>query len=210
MRNRMRSGRMFQILAIVGSIGFAVFYVLAAVSYPGGSDAHPSSIHFSFLENYWCDLLSTYSKNGSINNGKPYAIAAQFFLNVTLLSTWIFNAGIRESIKSWNVKLVVTGIFSTLFSNFVSTPHHDLYIALSALFGLLAVLQILSIHRKIKRPLLFITGIVGLVLIGLNCLLYYFDFAKFLLPLLQKITFAYMLIWFMSNLKKNVANETNQ
>ena len=210
MRNRMGSGRMLQILAIVGSIGFAVFYVLAALSYPGGSDAHPSSIHFSFLENYWCDLLSNYSKNGSINNGKPYAIAAQFFLNVTLLCTWMFTAGIRESIKSWNVKLVVTGSFSTLFANFVATPHHDLYIALSVLFGLLAILQILSIHKKTNHPLMFLSGMVGLVLIGLNCLLYYFNIAKFLLPLLQKITFAYMLIWFLSNLKKNVANETNQ
>jgi hypothetical protein len=78
------------------------------------------------------------------------------------------------------------------------------------LFGLLAILQILTIHKKTNHPLMFLSGIVGLVLIGLNCLLYYFDIAKFILPLLQKITFAYMLIWFLSNLKKNVVNETNQ
>lgn len=196
------SGRILQILAITGSVGFVVFYAIAAYHYPGGSDEHPSSIQFSFFENYWCDLLSTYSKNGSINNGKPYAIVAQFFLNITLLSTWIFTAGNHHSTKHWNMKLILTGSFSTLFANFTATSYHDLYIALSVLFGLLAIYQIRSIHKKNNRNILFLSGTVGMAMILLNCLLYYFDIAKYLLPLLQKITFAYMLVWFLLNLRK--------
>src|SRR6476646_7258016 len=51
-------------IAIIGIILFFSLYVVAAVVFPGGSYANINDTSFSFINNYWCDLLAEKSKRG--------------------------------------------------------------------------------------------------------------------------------------------------
>jgi hypothetical protein len=192
------NNHIFKYLVVIGSIGFVLFYILAAINYPGGSDFDAYSKGFSFTENYWCELLGTYAKNGSPNLGKPYAFVALAFLNLSLVCSW-FYFGYHKSLNHQpNYRMIASGTVSTLFINFIYTDAHDYYIGLSVLFGVLSILQLLHIQRK-NNHFLFITGLFGIILILLNCTMYFFDFQLILLPLIQKLTFIFILTWFILN-----------
>lgn len=188
-------GRTFKVLVMTSSIGFICFYLLAASHYPGGSDLDKHSVSFSWTQNYWCDLLSTYTKNGRINRGKTYAVISMIFLNLTFISSWVSlgKQEVRSSLAERTI--IISGFASTIFTNFIASPKHDLFISFSVVFGLIAIARVLKTQRT-EHILLFYTGLFGGILILLNCLVYFFQFNVSMLPLLQKITFAYMLMWF--------------
>jgi hypothetical protein len=69
---------------LFGTIVFVCLYLLAAAYYPGGSQADPNAKGFSWLNNYWCNLLNENAMNGQHNSARPMAVTAMAVLGLTL------------------------------------------------------------------------------------------------------------------------------
>jgi len=159
-----------------------------------------------FSANYWCEVLIFYSKNGKPNPGRPYGLTSLILLNVTLCSVWLFFS-LSQSKK--HLLLLISGLASTFFANFLAGNNHDIFIALSVSLMVSSIIQLLFIIR-VHSKILFLSGWFGLILILLNLFIYFFDILLMLLPILQKITFVFLLVWFNATLTIKNAHEKKQ
>jgi hypothetical protein len=193
-------GRLLRWIAWMSFLGFILFYLFAALRYPGGSDFDKNSKNFSFVENYWCDLLSDYSKNGKYNVAQPFAYIAMAFMNLGLSTSWVFIGHSRSIPRNPDLVLEITGLASTIFLNFLNTSMHDQFISLSIGLGCFSMLRVLLTGHK-KNSITQTTGYLSVVLILLNCVMYVFIIGLTFLPIIQKITFIFVMSWFMLNLR---------
>lgn len=83
---------------------------------------------------------------------------------------------------------MITGIF--LFTDF-----HDIIINIASLCGLVATTGTFAGLRKLKWRNLFRMGTFNLALVAVNNILYYNDGLRLYLPVVQKITFLFFLLW---------------
>ena len=177
------------LLPLLGSFLFILFYLLATLFYPGGSQADAQAKGFSWLHNYWCNLLNEYAINRQPNNGRPYALAASFFLSLTLLAFWL--VAVRQLAFSKLGKRIVlsSGLIALALLPFLSTTYHDTVINVAASFGLLSMAMIYrAVYTKGWRGL-FYFGLFNVVLVAINNYIYHFAGSLYWLPLVQKITF---------------------
>ena len=96
------------LLPIAGAILFLFFYYIATLNYPGGSQTYKHSKGFSWLHNYWCNLLNENAINGQPNAGRTYAMAGMLLLYLSLGWFWYFFALYMQLKKSyrivWNIE----------------------------------------------------------------------------------------------------------
>lgn len=183
------------LLSLSGLAIFAGLYIAATFFYPGGSQADKASQGFSWMHNYWCNLLDKTAVNGRYNKARPIALTAMAVLAVTLASFWYTfpkRAGLKNPVKAGTR---ISGIISMVSGLALSTGPHDVVINVSGLFGLMAIWGTLSGLLKQKWKALFWAGIFNLVLIGLNNILYYGYGLLPCLPVIQKISFLSFLLW---------------
>jgi hypothetical protein len=201
---------------IIGILLFTLCYLVAALLYPGGSQANKTSIGFSWINNYWCNLLNDTAMNGQPNPARPVAIAGMFFLCITLSIFW-FLFPIQTGIgKFARLTIQIAGIFSMTIDLFLFTKWHDEITNLASLFGLVATVSSFVVLYKINWYGLFAFGIINLLLVALNNYVYYTKGLIIYLPVIQKITFAAFLVWvccinvsLYQRQKKNCAVEKN-
>jgi hypothetical protein len=180
---------------LFGALIYLLLYIIATFFYPGGSQADKNSIGFSWAQNYWCNLLNENAINGQHNAARPIAIVAMFFLCVTLMIFWyIFpkQTGFRKSRK---LIVQISGFASMISIMFISTGLHDIVINIATVFGLIAVIGTFIGLLELKWTKLFWVGIFILPLVALNNFLYYKIALLIYLPVVQKITFLYFLLW---------------
>jgi hypothetical protein len=91
-----------------------------------------------------------------------------------------------------------SGCLSMVISVFIFTSLHDTIINVAGLFGLMALTGTLIGLRKLGWTALFYMGLFAVLLIGLNNLLYYRKDMMYYLPVVQKMTFLYFLLWICS------------
>jgi hypothetical protein len=187
------SGKL-KFLAYLGLSLFVVLYALAALSYPGGSDFHPHNQGFSIIENYWCELLGENAKNGERNVAQPIGILALITLNSTLTLLWYRISYAIETKAILQQLILFCGIGSALFSSFIFTNWHDLLIGISVLLGLIAILLTFFLFENQR---IYKLGLLCVILIALNVSIYFSNVGIYYLPLLQKFTFVFVLLWFM-------------
>lgn len=182
---------------LLGIVLFLLLYLIAALYYPGGSDAHPTAQGFSMIHNYWCDLLAKGAKNGQPNPARPIAMAAMITLCLTLSVFWYLLPRLLNTGKHHYNIVQFSGITSMLFAIFIFTDFHDFIINAAVFFGVLALSgTYVALYRsKSYKTLTF--GIGCLFLIFLNAYIYYTGYFIITLPLLQKITFLLYLCWIM-------------
>ena len=102
------------LLPLLGLGIFILFYIVAAINYPGGSWAYPNQAKFSLRHNYLCDLLDNYSTNGTINSAKYYARFSLGFLCGSIILIWFYLPNLFEK-QSFNSKTMwLYGIMSLL------------------------------------------------------------------------------------------------
>lgn len=182
-------------IPVFGTAFFVVLYVIATFLYPGGSQADKNSVGFSWVHNYWCNLLNENALNGQPNPAQPIAMAAMFILCLSLSFFWFhFPKKLNTSAKHKSI-IQISGISSMATAVFVFTDLHDSIIIISCLFGLIATTVTLITLYKIKNYGLFIFGVTNLLLVALNNYLFYTKGMLVYLPLIQKISFATFLIW---------------
>jgi len=78
---------------------------------------------------------------------------------------------------------------------FLYTNLHDTIVNIASLCGLVATVGTFIGLYKLKWTTLFALGIFTLALVALNNILYYGDGLKLYLPVVQKITFFFFLLW---------------
>lgn len=184
-------------IPLLGIPLFVLLYVWASFYYPGGSQADPQSNGFSWLNNYWCNLLNSTAINGQINPAQPIAMTAMIVLCVSLASFWYLFPGI--SIQKWVLIRItqfagIAAMGIALLLN--SLLDHDLVTNLASVLGLIAVAGTLIGLWQVKWNALFWFGVMNLVLVLLNNYFYYSPELIRYLPLVQKISFAAFLVWF--------------
>ncbi|MDB5240802.1 MAG: hypothetical protein JWP57_1427 [Spirosoma sp.] len=179
----------------VGLGAFIGLYLLATLLYPGGSQANAQAIGFSWLHNYWCNLLNPQAINGQPNSARPVALLAMLVLGISLAIFWsvlpclfAFTSVVRKLLQG-------TGILSMLLGSLIVTPYHDVVIYGAGMLGLFPLLYTLKgLYQHHYKKLCWL-GCSCLVLIGWNNYIYSTHIFLFYLPLLQKITFACFLSW---------------
>lgn len=179
---------------VIGSIVFVLCYVVAAFLYPGGSQAGAGN-GFSWVHNYWCNLLAETAVNGAPNPARPVAIAGMAVLVTAVMSFWYIYSG-HAALKKLQQRLIrFAGTASMLAVIFLSSACHDTVINISASFGLIAMVAIMKSLHDLGWKKLFYAGTGIPVLVGANNLLYYNPDLIAYLPVVQEITFLYFLSW---------------
>lgn len=186
---------------------FILLYLIAAYLYPGGSQADQFSKGFSWLNNYWCDLLHDKAKNGMKNQAKPFAIVAMVVLCVSLSAFWSAIPYHLSSKKSTQLAIQCTGIASMVIALFLFTSYHDMVINISSALALVSMIITLQLLFKKRMFLLFATGVFCLLLCALNNYVYYTAHLIVYLPVVQKISFLTFLLWFWLVARKGYKKE---
>ena len=188
----------YQIANLIPVIGIVIFvglYIFSSTLYPGGSQANLNSEGFDWVNNYWCNLMNEKGMNGQPNPAKPYSIIAMIILCLSLMFFFIQFAQIYSNNKIWNLIIKTSGIISMSFAILIFTKYHDLMTTLSSIFGVFVVIGIIREIYKSKLSIYKITGVICILILGINNYIYYTQQFIQVLPLLQKITFAIVLLW---------------
>ena len=183
------------LLPVAGAVLFLLLYLAAAKLYPGGSQFDVNETGFSFKHNYWCNLLNEKGLNGLINKGRPFAIASLLMLTVTLGSFWFLFPIMVDLPKPLKRIIQFSGMASMATVIFISSKHHDSITNIASFFGLIAVAGTILALRKLHWIILFWFGILNIILVAVNNILYYGEDLQLYLPAVQKITFASFLLW---------------
>ena len=182
------------LLPIAGALLFLFLYFVAALNYPGGSQADKYSKGFSWLHNYWCNLLNETGINGLPNAGRRYAMAGMLVLCLSLGWFWFCFARYTALKKSYRIGMQLSGVLSMCIAFFIFTSLHDSIINIAALLALIALSGTFIGLYKIKWWGLFSFGVFNLLLVAVNNWLYYGGGLLYL-PVVQKITFVSFLLW---------------
>jgi hypothetical protein len=184
---------------IFGAIFFVVLYLIATLFYPGGSQVNVNSVGFSWVNNYWCNLLNEFAINGQVNPAKPIAITALVVICITLALFWFQFPKYVSFRKTTKLTIQLSGIVSMTIALFLfSGINHDLITYLASGFGLIACVGVFAGLYKMKHYKLFIVGCLNIILVILNNYLYFNKELIVYLPVIQKISFATFLVWVCS------------
>lgn len=188
------TGRIKYLIPVTGILVFVFLYIIATFLYPGGSDHDKNAGGFSWLHNYWCELLASTAQNGRINTARPVALAGMFVLAITLSAFWYLYS---LQFPLGNGLLVrYTGICSMLIAVFLFVGPHDLIMMASGLLGLLALFLVMMQLFRQRSYWLFLVGAFCIALCVLNNFIYYTGYWFEWLALIQKFTFIAFLYWF--------------
>lgn len=181
---------------MAGTILFACLYYWASLYYPGGSHYNTKEAGFSWLHNFWCNLLDERSINGQMNAARPMALAAMIVLCSSLIIFWWQFPNYASMGNRWKNSIRASGIIAMSTAFFLlSSLNHDLIINVASVFGLIATIgTLVGLFRNGWR-LLFYFGLINLFLVVLNNVFYYNSDLIIYLPLVQKISFASFLVW---------------
>lgn len=191
------NGLLSILISLLGIVLFVLFYIMAAIKYPGGSWMLPNQDGFSFWHNYLCDLLDIYAINGEINTARFYAITALGFLCIGLFYLWLNLPGLFE-VKNFNQKIMkLSGLLSLLLILFLAIGNHDEVVRIAGVFGVIAFITCAVELFKAHHKKLFLLGVLCILVFLFNYFIYETGFFIKMLPVIQKITFLLFICWFI-------------
>ncbi len=179
----------------MGILIFGALYFYSSTLYPGGSQANINSVGFDWVHNYWCDLMNENGMNEEPNPASPVAVTAMMVLCISLMTLFIRFAGNFANHPIWKKVIMICGTIAMLCAILVFTRFHSVMIALASLFGLFTLVGIIIEVYSSRLKALKIGGLFCILLLGVNNYIYYSRLWVDILPLLQKITFAIVLLW---------------
>ena len=125
---------------VFGILIFLCLYVIATRYYPGGSEFNKNSSGFSWVNNYWCNLLNDKTINGQYNAARPIALAAMVILCFALAAFWwIFPQQVELKGRS-RLTIQFSGAVAMTIGMFLFTKFHDNIINATTFFGLIATI----------------------------------------------------------------------
>lgn len=183
------------LLPVSGALLFTSLYVVAAFYYPGGSQHNPGATGFSWIYNYWCNLLNEHAINGQLNPARPIALAAMLVLCITLAVFWYLFPYVTGLTKPLRLIMQMAGSLSMISGFFLFTNQHDIVVNIASFFGLVATIITLIRLYQLRWNRLFRLGLFNTGLVLLNNILYYGNDLRYYLPVVQKISFLFFLSW---------------
>ncbi|MFK7908112.1 MAG: hypothetical protein AB8B69_23475 [Chitinophagales bacterium] len=186
---------LFAYLPSIGIFLFVGLYLYSASLFPGGSTMDLDFVGFDWVHNYWCDLMHFETINGQPNPAEPYAVFALFLLCASVLIFFFMFANVLAPSPKWRRAIQICGTISMIFAALIFTEYHNLMIVLSSAFGLVPSFGIILGIAKSDMNFYKATGVLCVFLLLLNNLFYYSSLYLNILPLIQKITFAIVLLW---------------
>ena len=193
--NKQNTSYFLQFIPIIGIVLFFIMYWFSASLYPGGSQENLQSIGFDWYQNYWCDLLELHARNGLLNPARPYALTAMLILCLSLAYFfYLFPKKIPPN-KIWKPIIIFCGTTSMFLVLFVFTAIHNSIIISASFLGLLALLGVFNGLRKQQLNNYLWMGWSGILLIVINNIMYYSKIGVTHLAFIQKISFAWILLW---------------
>ncbi|MEP6676598.1 MAG: hypothetical protein ABJA78_15660 [Ferruginibacter sp.] len=187
--------QLITLIPVFGILSFIILYIIAALYYPGGSQANKLSVGFSWADNYWCNLLNEKAINGENNMARPIAITAALILSVSLSVFWFSFPVYIPFKKTGRLIIQVSGILSMTLLIFLFTSLHDVIINVAGAFGLVAMTGVFIGLYRIKANALLVFGFFNVLLIGLNNYIYHGSGSFIYLPVIQKLSFLSFLFW---------------
>lgn len=184
------------VVPVAAMVLFILFYIIAALKYPGGSWQDPSHTGFSFWNNYLCDLLDSIAINGSQNTAKVWSRTALAILCIGLVYLW-YHLPILFARRGWGTKIFWTSgllAFITLFT--LSEGMHDISVRIAGLFGTIALVALVLELYRYEYTTLYPLGIICILIFLVNYGIYETGNGLRFLPVLQKFTFSLFFLWF--------------
>jgi len=174
---------------------FFAFYAASALLYPGGSKYDHAQPGFSFVHNYFCDLLSPVAVNGEPNRGRAFGLVAMALVVPTLALFWHSVVALFPMQRAHVVTTRVAGSVSALGTLLLLTPFHDWAVQIGGGFGLVAFGAVLSALPRARHGALF-SGGIGAAAVSSACFfIWRTGIALPALAPLQKLAFALFLAW---------------
>lgn len=174
---------------------FIITFIVASIYYPGGSYFDRKAEGFSWLHNYWCNLMGKSALNGIKNPARPIAIAGAAILCAGVGYFYFLFPRYFKVNTTWKRLTEIFGIASMVFAVFLYSNYHDLTLTIAGVFGFGAMMGTLIALRRNNSPVMLTIGSICVALIAINNIIYYTDFLITLLPVIQKVTLLLVLLW---------------
>lgn len=161
-------------------------------------DIHSTT--FSWINNYWCDLIWPTNYRNENNPAAWIAIPAMFIL-CTGLGILFYEFPVRYQANEFLKYIIrIFGISAMVLAALLFTPLHDIVIPLASLCAGIALIAVFIVLSRNQSMGLFNFGLFCMFLLFLNNLIYYSGSGAWLyyLPLLQKISIFIVLIWIVA------------
>ncbi len=181
-----------------GVAAFVSLYATAAFLYPGGTRSDPGRRGFSFVENYWCDLLDATAGGGQPNPSRPVALAAMVCLAVGLSVFWWSAPMLFPEARRRSSLARTAGIGSGLITPWVGTRAHDLVVHSAVLLGVVGFVSTATALRGRGGRGLEVLGWAALAAAITNYAVWQTRIGIAAMPLIQKVAFALFLVWIAS------------
>ena len=139
--------------------------------------------------------MSEKAVNGADNPAHLVAVWAMAILAMSLAIFFYTFSILFEENRIWKNSTCIGGITAMLATALLFTPWHDTLTIIGSLFGLVALIGLIRILVKTNWTILKAIGILCILLLFINNVIYYSHWNLVYLPLLQKITFLTVLIW---------------
>jgi len=185
-------------LPSAGIVLYIGFYLLAAYLYPGGSRAFPEREGFDWQNSYWCNLTDPYSINGEINTARPYAMFGVVILCLCLAYFFYSFPRFFKLRTPWNKLIEYSGGLACTFALLIHTDLHDSMAVLASVFGSVSIISLFLGLRRQGWVHFIWTGCICILMVALNGYIYFTGHYIELLPIIQKITFVAVLLWFLA------------
>ena len=178
---------LLRLLPTFGILIFIGLYVYATTLYPGGSQADINSVGFEWRHNYWCNLMSEDAMNGDENPASPVALLGMVILcsSMTLFFFQFANYFVKDSV--WKMTIKISGALAMLSAIFIFTEYHDIMTTILSVCGVVGIIGIIRALHKNDLTFFKISGIICLVVVGVNNLFYYNENLIKYLPVVQKV-----------------------
>jgi hypothetical protein len=184
-------------VALAGVLLSLCLFVVSALLY--GADGSPGTafVRYDWSRQYISTLFAA-SVGGSVNPGRPYAVAAMTVYCVSIalvfltISRRIQQRGLAKTIE-------ISGIGAMLYALLaVTTVMHDLLVTISLAFALVALTALLLALVRWHRPALIIAGSCVVCLLLGCAALYYGNALGAPLAVGQKLAFVCVSVWLLS------------
>ncbi|HTE25709.1 hypothetical protein [Flavitalea sp.] len=171
----------------------AISLMLIAIRvYPGGSFSDKDSIGFDWTKNFISNLFDAKAVNGADNSSRVWADAGMIFLSVSF-SIFFIEFSKKIPLKGAARVIKCFGAGGMLFSFLIVTPLHNMMVLLAGTMYLVSIFYITAFILKSRLHLLKFLCIICLLIFYYTMFLYG-THNLVLLPIMQKVTFASVII----------------
>ncbi len=184
----------FALIPIFGIVLYVILFFIATFLYTGGHETAHDAKGFSWVHNYWCDLMAV-EKFGRYNEAHLIAKAGHIVITASVLVFFLVFPYLFESINRRLRGVQLFGALAMISILFVFTEWHNTSINLMVFFGLIAgILGLVELWQSKKKKTL-LGAIICLSANVVGYLMYATNFFIEFLPAFQKVIIVITFIW---------------